>query len=279
MPSQNESIIRHAKATCLGCLIKGTKLNLGRIIASEILLHARQFQTSLPFPVLITELCRLAWVPRDAKKDVEVIPISSIDIQRIEAEYLKDQGEQKKKAAPVDSSPVVDTDLSPAEVSLPTPAPGPSSTLCAISSDAPSCSVVILPTSPASVVSRTSIIQASLLRKGQLAYSGDFKEVLNVSSSMGCYLHIEQVERMNGKFTFGDLKVVPYCEWWYGMLPIHCTRHSLRDMNTRRMHARRVEEEVVNEGVPPQGNQGRQGDQVPLGNKENEVPVVPPAID
>uniref|UniRef100_M1DP86 Gag-pol protein n=1 Tax=Solanum tuberosum TaxID=4113 RepID=M1DP86_SOLTU len=43
-------------------------------------------------------------------------------------------------------------------------------------------------------------------------------------------------------------------------------------MNTRRTPSRRVEEEVVNEGVPPQGDQGLQGDQVP---QENEVPVVP----
>ncbi|XP_049348188.1 uncharacterized protein LOC125812755 [Solanum verrucosum] len=43
-------------------------------------------------------------------------------------------------------------------------------------------------------------------------------------------------------------------------------------MNTRRTLARRVEEEVVNEGFPRQGDQGLQGDQVP---QEKEVPVVP----
>ncbi|WMV50349.1 hypothetical protein MTR67_043734, partial [Solanum verrucosum] len=36
------------------------------------------------------------------------------------------------------------------------------------------------------------------------------------------------VEMMNGKFTFGDLNVVPWCGWWYGMLSIHCTRYSMR---------------------------------------------------
>uniref|UniRef100_M1E128 Putative plant transposon protein domain-containing protein n=1 Tax=Solanum tuberosum TaxID=4113 RepID=M1E128_SOLTU len=174
MPSHNESILRHAKRACLGCLIKGTKLSLGRIIVSEKLMRARQRHTSLPFPVLITELCIRARVPRDAKKDVEVLPTSSTDIRRIEAEYLNDQDEQKKKAAPVDSSPVVDTDLSPAEAYLPTTAPGPSGTPCVVSPNAPSYSVDVLPPRPVvAVVSRTPITQASLLRMGQLAYSAD----------------------------------------------------------------------------------------------------------
>uniref|UniRef100_M1DM10 Uncharacterized protein n=1 Tax=Solanum tuberosum TaxID=4113 RepID=M1DM10_SOLTU len=50
-------------------------------------------------------------------------------------------------------------------------------------------------------------------------------------------------------------------------------RLKVKDMNTRRMPARRVEVEVVNEGVPPQGDQGLQGDQV---HQKNEVPVVSP---
>jgi len=43
-------------------------------------------------------------------------------------------------------------------------------------------------------------------------------------------------------------------------------------MNTR-ANRRRAEEEIENGGVPPQG---MQGDQAPLGGKENVVPVVPP---
>ena len=45
-------------------------------------------------------------------------------------------------------------------------------------------------------------------------------------------------------------------------------------MNTRRTPVRRVEDGVVNDGVPSQGKQGRQHEQVPLVNQENVVPVV-----
>ena len=47
-------------------------------------------------------------------------------------------------------------------------------------------------------------------------------------------------------------------------------------MNKRRTPTRRVEDGVVNKVVPPQGDQVPQGEQVPLVNKENEVPVVSP---
>uniref|UniRef100_M1DJ17 Gag-pol polyprotein n=1 Tax=Solanum tuberosum TaxID=4113 RepID=M1DJ17_SOLTU len=46
------------------------------------------------------------------------------------------------------------------------------------------------------------------------------------------------------------------------------------DMNTK-ANPRMMEEEIVNEGFPPQG---LQGDQVPLGNQGNQVPVDPPAM-
>ena len=55
-------------------------------------------------------------------------------------------------------------------------------------------------------------------------------------------------------------------------------------MNTRRMHAKRVDEEMVNEGIPSRVEQVSQGvqvpqvEQVPITNEGNEVSVVPSDI-
>uniref|UniRef100_M1DZB3 Putative plant transposon protein domain-containing protein n=1 Tax=Solanum tuberosum TaxID=4113 RepID=M1DZB3_SOLTU len=159
MPSQNESILCLAKEACLGCIIEKTRINLGTIIVSEIHMRTEQNKTSLPFPVLITALCRNARVPLDAKKDVEVMPITSSNIRKIEAKYLKDQVEKKQ-------TEVATTRSTPTEALLLTPALGTSgiSITIATSTDTPGSSAAI---------SRPPLTHASLLRMGQMALSAD----------------------------------------------------------------------------------------------------------
>ncbi|KAG5619705.1 hypothetical protein H5410_004923 [Solanum commersonii] len=104
------------------------------IIASKILMRAKESQTSIPFSVLIIELCR----------------------------WAKDQAKKGQNAASVDPPQVVDTDSIPAKVYLPTLAHWPSGTSTATPSDVPSSSAAALPPRPAvGAVSRSPITQST----------------------------------------------------------------------------------------------------------------------
>ena len=49
-------------------------------------------------------------------------------------------------------------------------------------------------------------------------------------------------------------------------------------MNTRRTPARRVEDNEVQKEIPPQVEEVKQGDQVPIVGGGNDVSVVPPEL-
>uniref|UniRef100_M1DNH5 Putative plant transposon protein domain-containing protein n=1 Tax=Solanum tuberosum TaxID=4113 RepID=M1DNH5_SOLTU len=106
---------------------KRRQIDLGLLTSQEMAMRAKQRLTSLSFPVLITELCRHAGVPRDPANDIEVTTSSSTDIRRIEAKFTREKVD-KRRAAPADTSPEVNIESLPVEAPSPTLASKPSET-------------------------------------------------------------------------------------------------------------------------------------------------------
>ncbi|KAK4726922.1 hypothetical protein R3W88_031839 [Solanum pinnatisectum] len=80
--------------------------SLKRYLASFIYDSSLFSMTSLPFLVLITELCERVEVPFRGKIDVRITPSASSDIQKIHVDYLWDDVAQKKPP-PTDMMSVV----------------------------------------------------------------------------------------------------------------------------------------------------------------------------
>lgn len=72
-----------------GHIIDQKDLNVESIITLEILTMVKQEQTYLPFPYVITSLCKQVGVSFKKKIDVEVTSSTSTDIRWMEVEFLR----------------------------------------------------------------------------------------------------------------------------------------------------------------------------------------------
>uniref|UniRef100_M1DZ54 Putative plant transposon protein domain-containing protein n=1 Tax=Solanum tuberosum TaxID=4113 RepID=M1DZ54_SOLTU len=99
-------------------------IDLGLLVSQEMALRSKQTQTSLPFPDMITELGRRAGVPREPASDIKVTSSFSTDIQRIEADFTREEDDMRR-AGPTDTSPEVNVDSLPEETPSRTPTSEP----------------------------------------------------------------------------------------------------------------------------------------------------------
>lgn len=106
MPIGGDDRLEGTRAVLVASLIEGYTIDFGHIIADELFFRARKTHTALPFPCLITELCRRANVSLISGVDNEVPAIHTQDIERTKDWSRFDLRTNRPPAQQTQSAPV-----------------------------------------------------------------------------------------------------------------------------------------------------------------------------
>ncbi|MCE3050706.1 hypothetical protein HAX54_047913 [Datura stramonium] len=87
---REDNTLAEVRAVLVANLMSEFPLNMGVIIAKEINWRVVKLSTSLPFPCLITQLCREAHVPILAGKDVETYATNKYELEKSKYESRYD---------------------------------------------------------------------------------------------------------------------------------------------------------------------------------------------
>ncbi|MCE5165658.1 hypothetical protein HAX54_011387 [Datura stramonium] len=83
-PLKNDNEVSLARAILIACIMEGIHISVEDIISIEMKDRARQAHTSLPFLVLVMNLCRAAGVPKIERIDKNILSNQVIDITKIQ---------------------------------------------------------------------------------------------------------------------------------------------------------------------------------------------------
>lgn len=99
--------------------IEGYAVDFGLLIAGEMFFRAHKTRTALPFPCLITELCKRANVPLTSGIDNEVPASHTQDIERMKDESRFELRTNRSPAQQTQSAPVPELSEFPAGMPMP----------------------------------------------------------------------------------------------------------------------------------------------------------------